>query len=55
MKFLICLLRGHQPVPVKIVDVWMAPGYGLQTVYKSDPKGDRLACERCRRILQETT
>ena len=48
-----CLLRGHVPVRVKVVAVWMAPGVGLETVYEADPDGPRRACERCRRILVE--
>lgn len=53
MNFLICLIRGHVPTPVKVIDVWMVHGFGLQTLYEPDPDGDRLGCERCGRLLIE--
>lgn len=51
IRRIICLVRDHVPVPVKIIDVRVTPGVGLETVYEGDPDGDHTACERCRAIL----
>ena len=56
MTKILCLLRGHDDIPVREVGVVARPGGMLPSLdgfvtYEPHPDGDHLACQRCRRVM----
>lgn len=56
MRNLWCRIVGHRTIAVREVGVAARPNGMLPSLdgymtYAPDPEGDRLACQRCRRVL----